>query len=261
MTTQPARVPDLLVEQLAAGELDATRAADVRARLEAEPDGLARLAEIERSNKEVLEQISAENVAREVAIRAARRPAPAKPDPTDVRAWFAWGGPMMALAMVFLVAWPVVRPVVSDVQDDGIRFKGLDAGLRVYRHSEGLAKALSDGDAAYAGDVLQLAYLAHKHRFGVLLSVDGSDVVTVHFPTDGRGSTVLDRPGEILLDHAYQLDDAPGFERFVLVLGNTPLSVDAIRQQAASNGGAGPFVDADGRRLETVDMTLRKEGG
>ncbi|TNF31117.1 MAG: ActD-like protein, partial [Deltaproteobacteria bacterium] len=42
--THTERVPQLLVEQLALGELDPERARDVTARLAAEPGGEARLA-------------------------------------------------------------------------------------------------------------------------------------------------------------------------------------------------------------------------
>ena len=48
------RTPDLLVERLALGELDAARARDVRARLE-ENGELDRLAEVEASNAAFIE--------------------------------------------------------------------------------------------------------------------------------------------------------------------------------------------------------------
>ena len=58
-----SRVPDLLVEQLALGELSPKRAAELRARLQAERGGLERLAAIELENSAILQALPPRRVA------------------------------------------------------------------------------------------------------------------------------------------------------------------------------------------------------
>ena len=60
----------------------------------------------------------------------------------------------------------------------------------------------------------------------------GRGQVTWHFPLDGQGPTTLEREapkGRVSLTTSYQLDDAPGFERFFLVTGPDPIDLEAVR--------------------------------
>ena len=101
---------------------------------------------------------------------------------------------------------------------------------------------LSDGARAARGDLLQLAYAAGRDgRYGVLLSIDGAGRVTQHLPETGAGAAAtLRSPNEIHLPTAYELDDAPGFERFVLVSSTQPFPVAAALDAARSLAGQGP---------------------
>jgi len=72
----------------------------------------------------------------------------------------------------------------------------------------------------------------------VLLSIDGRGHVTLHSPDAGETmATRLSGKGEVRLPSAYELDDAPAFERFFLVRAATPFSIatalDAARALAA----------------------------
>jgi hypothetical protein len=103
---------------------------------------------------------------------------------------------------------------------------------------------LSDGARATRGDVLQLAYAAGRDgRYGVLLSIDGAGRVTQHLPEPGTSAAAtLRAANEIHLPTAYELDDAPGFERFLLVTSAQPFPVaaalDAARALAGQGGSA-----------------------
>ena len=69
MNQRRDRVPDILVERLALGELPADQAESVRAALEAEPGGAERLAALALSN----EAIHAQHPPRVVAAEVDRR--------------------------------------------------------------------------------------------------------------------------------------------------------------------------------------------
>jgi hypothetical protein len=52
--------------------------------------------------------------------------------------------------------------------------------------------------------------------------------VTVHFPSGAATAGGLEPKGETLLPFAYELDDAPGFERFFLVTSREPFPVEVV---------------------------------
>lgn len=114
-----------------------------------------------------------------------------------------------------------------------VRPKGLTPSLRAYRKTEAGAERLNRRALADAGDVLQLGYVAPGVRHGVIVSIDGRAHVTLLFPESPTASTQLPRAaGEHLLNHAYELDDAPVFERFVLVTSPSPLRVPEVLSAA-----------------------------
>jgi len=87
---------------------------------------------------------------------------------------------------------------------------------------------LSDGDQARAGDLLQLAYVATEESYGMIFSIDGRGVITLHFPEDKGESTQLELNKQFSLPNAIELDDAPGFERFFFLTSGSPIDVHAV---------------------------------
>jgi hypothetical protein len=219
-------VPDWLLERLALGELDAETAADVRRRLAAEgrsPDEV--VATVAASNKEILEQLPATPTA--AAIR--RRAEKAAERPVRRRA-FLWTLPI-ALAGGVAASLLMTGPTE--------RIKGEDLKVYVYRHGATGDELLTNGAHAAGGDLLQLAYASRNGGYGVLLSIDGARKVTLHLPENENGKAAPLREGgaRVELPSAYQLDDAPAFERFFLVRAAAPfpitIAVDAARAVAA----------------------------
>lgn len=74
---------------------------------------------------------------------------------------------------------------------------------------------------------------APSAAFGVVVSIDGRGHVTRHLPEEGAAAAALDGR-EQALPHAYELDDAPAFERFVLVTGPRAFDVAAVLAAAAA---------------------------
>jgi hypothetical protein len=96
-----------MVEKLALGELPAERAAVLRQRLDEAGDG--RLAEIERSNAEILREHPPEQVVGAIQRRLARleHEAPERARP----GWLVWA-PLAAAAGVALVWWVGREPTL-----------------------------------------------------------------------------------------------------------------------------------------------------
>jgi hypothetical protein len=232
MSTPTRRTPDWLLERIALGELPAAELAAARARLAEEPEGLQRLAQLEQHDAQVLATLPPGEVAREVARRRrvlqAARPG-GRRFPT-----LALGLPLAA-ALSLLVVLSVREP--EGPRSPGLaapettRIKG-DARLVVYRQGQGEPERLQAGAQARAGDLLQLGYVAGGKPYGAVLSLDGRGAVTLHFPERPEGPLALNPQGAASLGHAYELDDAPAFERFVLVTSQQPFDVRAVLDAA-----------------------------
>ncbi len=102
--------------------------------------------------------------------------------------------------------------------------------LVVHRHTSGLPEVLPNPTQAEAEDLLQLAYVASGRRFGVIVSIDGRSQVTLHAPETPAASTELVPTGMVSLSRAFELDDAPNFERFFFVTAAEPIDVERVLQ-------------------------------
>ena len=75
--------------------------------------------------------------------------------------------------------------------------------------------------------------------------------VTVHLPRHGQAAAPLGREPTVLLDDAFELDDAPRWEQFYFVTGNEPFLVAPIVESAnrvAMDGRGAPTALRLGRR-------------
>ena len=117
--------------------------------------------------------------------------------------------------------------------EESVRVKGLRPHLVIHRKRGDAVERMSAGQMAQSGDMLQISYVAAGHQHGVVVSVDGAGGVTLHHPLRPNGSTELHARGETPLTTAFELDDAPHFERFILVAsGDTPTDIDLVMSSA-----------------------------
>lgn len=261
--TARAELPDWLIERAALDEVPAAS----RARLEA-----ADAAELAARVAALREQDAAElrahpaaaalaHIGERVARHRARRAA------TRRRRGAALA--LVAVAAAALLLWSRrgdERPRVASVEPaggvEGVRVKGAPRLVAFRKAGEG-AERLEPGATVRPGDVLQLRYNGGGHSHGVIASIDGAGVVTLHFPEAPDAppeATALSRETADL-PHAYALDDAPRFERFFFVTGDAPLDVgrvlESLRQLARD-------ADADRARLDLppqlgqLSLLLRK---
>lgn len=270
-------VPELFVEKLALGELPDDEAQAVRAQLG--DDASPRLAAIEASNQEILREHPPERTAAKIDRRLAALDEPP-------RRQSATRMTMLASAAVLVAAlvpiWLLVGsddPAPSDspptiargipggvpggipggveVGPDGsghketVYLKG-DAQLIVERVADNRAEMMHEADAAQAGDQLQVSYRAAGSPHGVIVSIDGAGVATLHFPAQPDGTTELAQGGKIPLSTSYELDDAPGFERFFFVTADDdgPIDVDTVLK-AAQRLAASPTAERGPLALPT----------
>jgi hypothetical protein len=259
------KVPTWLLERAAQGELAASQVDELKARLAAQGRSLeTELAALAASSQEIHSQIDKDRTLAEIRRRAAR---PAE-TPSRRRSLNLFIAPL-ALAGSLGIGLVMLRPghggapsnhgaPIVQAQPTGsepaeyVGWKGDKAipssRLWVYRQrtvaNQERPERLSDGARAARGDLLQLAYAAGRDgRYGVLLSIDGAGRVTQHLPEPGASAAAtLRSSNEMHLPTAYELDDAPGFERFVLITSTQPFPVasafDAARSLARQGSSA-----------------------
>jgi len=100
--------------------------------------------------------------------------------------------------------------------------------LKDGRSSEG--QKLPDRTILREGSTVQLAYLVPpgNDHYGVIFSIDGNSIVTLHFPYRYGETTALSGGRQTLLNRSYILDDAPDFEVFFMVTSRSPLNTESI---------------------------------
>lgn len=245
------RAPELVVEKLALGEASAEQAQ------RASPADKARAAALRSDNAEIL----ARYPAHQQAVQIRHRAAASAPPPT--RRWLWVPAVATAAGVLLIVAGPLRpgerggQPVTGGPGEPTgpaeVRLKGSGPRLLVFRKQGEQAAQLRPGSEAQAGDLIQLGYLASGQRYGVIVSVDARGGATLHFPATPAASLELQRSGPTLLEQAFQLDDAPAFERFFLVTTDeahrAALTTALVLEQARA-------LAADPRAAETRPLAL-----
>ena len=250
------RIRDWDLEQLAAGQLDARAAEELRARLASDGEATARLHALRTSNEEILQGHPPDAVAAEIKRRfhldKTTRATTARPRSPARMIWLLAPAGLAAAFLLLAQPQPSNLPGTGDTTDvEPTRSKGA-ARLRVYRKAGDQVQRLTDGALVRPHDTLQLAYSPGERPFGAVLSVDGRGVVTLHLPEQAGPAPRLKGGGEVPLPHAYELDAAPGFERFVFVTADRPFAVSDVARALETGKPLPAGID------QTI-FTVRKE--
>jgi hypothetical protein len=273
MRAEKGRVPEFLLEQYALGELGAAEEARMAEALRGDPSLRRRLADIEASNKAILEEEPPAQIAaairRRLLTEGSRQGGPGEsPRPWARR---AARGPLPVLlfpaaaAVLVLAGTLLARDLLFPGLGDLTRPKGGAPGLEVFRQGPSGPEELRDGALAAAGDLLQLKYSASGSRHGAILSIDGRGGLSSHLPSGGGTRSVLLAPGGAVLGSAYELDDAPLFERFFILSSREDFDLAAVRAALRELAASGPDAATAAPRLppglEWKSLLLRKGGG
>jgi hypothetical protein len=247
------RIPDWQLERHFLRELPDGEAAVVEDTLARRTDLRERLSALERSNDEILRRHPPAEVAAAIRSRLAAE---------RVRAHSGVGNRVALAAALGLAAavsavWVTPRPPMPAANGDVVRSKGLAPQLLLYRNGGGTGvERLDPGAVARRHDVVQLAYRSAGRRHGVIVSVDGAGLITRHLPAVGSQAAPLEGGAAVALPEAYELDDAPGFERFYLVTADQPFAVATVVE--AVRRGAGAQLDLPDS-MDQFSFVLAKE--
>ena len=232
-------VPEWMLERYLLDELPRKKRRQLEKELEQNPALRAELENLRIADRQILSTYPADRMIPEILKRAALT----KRIPAAPRRWrWTWvAAPALALALFLLVILPPIlqrRLAVPENSrpEDYIGMKGsgpvsLSApGLQIFRGGNG--EPLQNGDGARAGELLQVAYVPGGQTHGVILSIDGGGSVTLHFPDKIDGDTALQSDRRIFLANAFELDQAPRFERFFFITAKEPLPTATVLEKA-----------------------------
>jgi anti-sigma factor RsiW len=258
------QIPDLLLEQHRLGELGAEDARRLDGLLAATPSLRLRIETLDRDDEEFARRYPSQWLAQRIRARAASR---ADAPPRDGRPSLRWGIPLAlsAATLLLVLAIPqsyVLQRETSASVDGPDRIKGRPT-LAVFRRTDHGSETLADGTIARAGDLVRLGYTGGGRAYGVILSIDGRGAVTMHLPPNGGRAAALRSGRTILLDQAYELDDAPGWERFYFVTSDASFEVAPIvaaaRQAAGGDRSTPPGPLPIASRFDQSMFLLEKE--
>ena len=112
----------------------------------------------------------------------------------------------------------------------------VDLSVYIRGSAAGEGIKLADQSGVREGNTVQLVYRVSDDnsdkKYGVIFSIDGRSHVTLHYPYNIRQDTQIVSGRNVPLDEAYTLDDAPYYEIFFFVTGNTPMDVRNILTKA-----------------------------
>jgi hypothetical protein len=194
--------------------------------------------ELDRSDKEFLETYPVELMSERIHKRLEEE---TKEESNVVEADFrsrifysVTAAAMLAIGLFFS---QVIVPGNRFSPNEITRIKGVDESeLRVYREAKYELEELDSGTAAREFDRLQISYQVTGDYYGVIFSIDGRGVITRHMAEAGGEAVHLSTQGEEFLPFSYELDDAPDFETFYLLLSDKPFLVDIVLDRAAKEG-------------------------
>lgn len=228
------------LERYLLGELSSTRMAEIKKLLKTDSELRKKLAALKRSNEEILKQYPPEAVVPQIKTQLETGGKDKATQPVLLKR-LLYATPVFAAALVvlFIVFRNPGGHTTQDIQGlQSTRIKGTETidvskpHILVHRKVNDTVELLESGDKASAGDLLQIAYVSVGATYGVILSVDGRGVVTLHYPESEDKDPILDQYKKTFLSTSYELDDAPDFERFFFITSKSEIDVQAILNSA-----------------------------
>ena len=217
-------------------------------RLAADPELAQRLAALEQSNEELHRRYPPEWMRGQIELKLKR--AQGRPAQRTWSGYRLWAVSAVALILAVVAVPTLFDQETPEAPAERVKGSEQEPRLLVFRKLASGAERLQDGTLAQSGDLVQLAYRSGGLQYGAILSVDGRGTITQHLPATGAEAVPL--AAQDTLDVAYELDDAPQWERFYLVAADRRFGLAAVKAKLA--GGEGTLADD----VRLFPFTLRK---
>ena len=268
MKSNPEAVSHWTLEKYFLGDLPLDRTQEIQRKIEQDDDLADRLADLEESNQNILASYPPERMAASIKQRfedSIKGERFYQRKSFRVMAMALPAAAALAFVIFLTPARESLFPGISSPQEEQTRMKGLRTHLLVYRKAGDKIELLTEDAAAREHDVLQLAYVTGKAEYGVIFSIDGRGVISRHLPEeDWRNldeAPSLEGPSEVILPFAYELDDAPGYERFFFLASGEPFKMKIVSRavELILNEDAEKSLLSLPSEIEQIPFTVKKE--
>jgi hypothetical protein len=268
-------LPDILLERYVLNELDKKEKLKIKTLAQEDKTIQKRIKDIELSNKKILSRYPAQIIAASIKAKLASDKPLRQHAVSD---FFLRPLPLAGLATACLVILaatfilPLFRPsesVVITEENETTRIKGSDINynepaLFIFRKNNTQEEKLKDGSTVFAHDTIQIQYFAATDKYGIIFSIDGRGMITLHFPDQEQANTMLSLNKKVLLENSFELDDAPSFERFFFITSNSPINVTAVLNKAKQitedlNSALKDYLDLPKEYKQTTITLLKGE--
>jgi len=226
------------LERYLLGELPPSRMEEIAKLIQKNPEIKKEIEHLKQTNKEILKQHPPDTMLPEIMkqyYEENRRQEQIREKARSITVKrLLYAAPALVSALILLI----VVFFNNGTSPDSIRIKGEESldftmtQIIIYRNSNSVIELLKNGDRAEAGDLLQLAYIPAGKTYGVIFSIDGSGIVTLHYPESKGDPSILKQEKKNLLSKSYELDNAPDFERFFFITAMEEIEVQSIIKKA-----------------------------
>jgi len=218
-------IPDFILEQYMLNELDLDKKREVEIMIEGSSELKEQIERMKTDNDLILEKYPSHKMSTIIKEKVKEE--------KKVKLTIFFFKPQYSLLLVlplivFFSYQFLEEPIkIIKVPKEHINIKG-EYGIKVARLAGKEINMLENGNTAKEGDLIQLKYHIPTGKFGILLSLDGRGEITYHLLQNQNGSTDLNGEKKLTLQNSYELDDAPNFERFFMVVSESELSIEEI---------------------------------
>jgi hypothetical protein len=245
-------ITDWILERYILEELPSDIQEQLTLKLEVDKELEKRLQKILNSNNEILENLSPEEVKIEV-YRRFENLSKKNYRKKIKKNLFLSLAPAFVMVLLIITFLPIYQNITHEdihktfIEKDeniniawsnekkhlnnNVRQKGLRPYLLFFKKDKNKNIKLKDDALLKGGNSIQVKYISGNKKYGVIFSIDGNGVITLHFPEDKNKIGILEKK-ETALKLAFQLDNAPHFEKFFFITSNEKIDIDFIIKKA-----------------------------
>lgn len=117
----------------------------------------------------------------------------------------------------------------KEIDRDAIKIK-YTQNINIYLKTDSQIEKLNDLDMVKENDQLQLTYISND-KYGIIVSVDGLNNITYHYPESFNNSTSMEIGKEVSLPTSYTLDNAPYFEKFYIITSKDSFDLNLVNNK------------------------------
>lgn len=250
MNKNEKSIPDWLLEKYILNELNKDLQLEIKQKISFSKSLEQRYNTLLGSNKEILSAYPPSIIAGRIKQKYnLNREAADKRNKILVFRSFAFAAAVFSVLFVLFLVVPAKKTTVAFIQNESTRIKSAEPHLNIYRQTEKGYEVLKSGAKTYRGDKFQIKYSAAEVNYGIIFSIDGRGSVTLHYPYKMEQEPALDKKGETALFEAFELDDAPSFERFFFITSKDNFKVKDIMDK-------GYFLAEDPDKAKKEDLDL-----